>query len=615
MTLDTSRSVTLRDAERALRRTLTPKRSTLNAEMSRPLVLILLSLIAGIFVSDKLFYQQYEIPMWLDVAAWAFCFLVALVSFLTWRRECREGLGRWHFPLLTSFFFVAIGFARYASYASDVRAAWMEMDRPPVNRGNPDEFDYVRWRWIQGVEDTTGVMAKLRGKALRVRASLAEKYASAGLDKEAQAIITASSLGERSQLSRETRDLYADAGASHLLALSGLHLSIIVGFILTLLNGRLLLSRWRPLLCCCVVLFIWTYAFVAGLPASLVRASLMMTLFLIGSMFQRSELSLHWLVVTAVLMLLMRPVYLFDVGAQLSFAAVAGIIVLHGSWSRWAFKRWRLQFDWLDRHFLLWPLTAFSVSLAAQLFTLPLVAYYFHRIPLYAPLFNIVFIPLTTAIIYGGLILLAVSFVPFLSMSVPLISKCLSWLVAVQLSVMQFEVSLPNAVVEDFWSRKATPQVVVYNNWRCPALHAIASPSQSWLLMPEPDSLQSGMRYIAGSFWRRRLTADPVVLAGRSSLSVEGSFSAVMISTDNISVATGNPESAVPVVIDVLWITKGFKGRYLNGLERRYAPRLMVLDATLHPGQRAALRQEAERVGWSVYDVSVQGALRLSLDR
>ena len=225
--------------------------------MNRPLTQVLLSLVAGIIVSDVLFYQQNEIPKWLGMATWGLCLLVIVVALLTWSKEYRKGLGRWLFPTLVSCFFIAVGFARYAAYAEDVKEAWASMDRPPVNRGNPDEFDYVRWRWIQGVEDSASWTARLRNCALELRAALAERYAIADMDAEAQAIVVASTLGDRSQLNPQTRDLYAAAGASHLLALSGLHLSIIVGLFLVLLNGRLYLSRWRPLLGALVVLFIW----------------------------------------------------------------------------------------------------------------------------------------------------------------------------------------------------------------------------------------------------------------------------------------------------------------------------------------------------------------------
>ena len=581
--------------------------------MSRPILLITLALTAGIVAADLLFYERYNVPAWLNITTWGFSLLLTLGAALCWRREDHPRSNRVWFPLLTFLLFAVVGFARYASYADDVHTAWQQMRRPPVNRGNPDEFDYVRWRWIQGVEDTTVWTSRLKQRALTLRASLLQEYASAEMDDEAQSIVAAVTLADRSQLSHATRDLYSAAGASHLLALSGLHLSIIVGFFITLLQGRLVMSRWRPWLGAAVLVFIWTFAFVAGLPTSLVRAALMTSLFLVDLLMQRSGQPLHWLVLTAFVMLLLRPVWLFDVGAQLSFAAVTGIITLYKRWYLGIRARWRFQCYALERWHLMWPIDLLLVSLAAQLFTLPLVACYFHRIPLIAPLFSIVYIPLTTVLVIGAFVLLLLASLPFAACIVPWMGHILSWFVAAQLAVMQVEVRLPAAVVNDFWSRKAQPQVIVYHNWHCPALHVIAAPDRSWLLSPAPDSITSGLRRIEESFWRRRLTSPPQVLTGRKAVAVQG-FTAVMIdNNDDFASGTSSLTSPNPKPVDVLWLTRGFTGTRLEALSDLYSPRLLVLDASLSPVQRDRLRRRASSLGWSVWDIDVQGALRLKL--
>ena len=598
--------------------------------MSRPILLATLALAIGIIVADALFYETYSVPVWLDWAAWGCCLLVVLVAASVYPRSARKVEG-FSFIALTALFFAIVGFVRYASYADEVQRQWQQMERPPVNRGNPDEFDYRRWRWLtQSTADSTSVSSRLRQRALAVRERLAARYVITGLDDEALAVVTAITLGDRSLLQRETRDLYAAAGVSHLLALSGLHLGIIVGLFLTWLNGWLVCSRWRTGVGVLVILFIWTYAFVAGLPTSLVRASLMTSLFVIASLMQRQGSAMNLLVLTAFAMLLIRPVYLFDIGAQLSFAAVAGIIALHGRWVRWAFERWRFQCFWLERYHLMWPLEMLSVSVAAQVATLPLVAYYFHRVSLYAPLFNLVLIPLTMLLVYGALALLLASVaLPALSSA---LAVGLSWIVAAQMALMRWEVSWPGAIVEDFWSRKAEPQVVVYHNWRCPALHVIAAPERSWLLTPMPDSVEVGMKYIAESFWRRRLTAAPVVLRGRTAVAVKGvdAFQAVMIGEgsgregwreedgDDIIAAhasrvEGQTHAKACSEVDILWLVRGFRGGRLGWLTEAYRPKLLVLDASLPRWQSAELREEAKKIGWRVYDVAEQGAMRIRL--
>ena len=592
--------------------------------MSAPVLVATLSLVAGIALADLLFYEaSVAVPPWLGASLWGFCSFLTLAAVWLYRRSLTAAVppSRLGFALLTALFFATLGFARYASEARRIQVAWAQMARPPANRGNPDEFDYRRWRWLQGMEAApASPFGLLRSRALSLRERLVRRYASAGLDEESLSLAVAVTLGDRSLLRRQTRDLYAEAGASHLLALSGLHLGILVGLLLTWMNGRLLLSRWRPWVGVAALLLVWTFAFVAALPASLVRAALMTSILIVASLMQRRSSPFHLLVLTALMMLLCRPFYLFDVGAQLSFAAIGGILLLHPRVVEWGFSRWTFHCYWLQRHHLLWPLELFSVSCSAWVFTLPLVAIYFHRISLYAPLFSIVFIPLTTAFIYVALLLLALgSLVPPFTAAAAVVVSCL---VAAQVSLMRFQVSLPGAVVPDFWSRKAEPQLVVYHNRRCPALHLIASPSQSWLLMPQPDSLETGMSGIASSFWRRRLTAPPVLLRGRHTVAAAG-IVAVMVDKE-ASVPSVPSVASVPSVVsvvsavsvasvDLLWLTSGFRGTDLRALATAYHPRLLVLDASLRPRQRALLAAEAKTLGWAVYDVAVQGALQLKL--
>ena len=494
----------------------------------------------------------------------------------------------------------------------------------PRNYGNPDEFDYAGWLKIQGVTGVANVEAgrlvygeasaeawnslslltRFSIRALQLRDRLVERYISAGLEDEALAVVSALTLGDKSMLSLSIRDLYSDAGAAHLLALSGLHLGIITGLFSWMLGGRVRRSRWRWLVCGLMLSMIWGFAFVAGLPTSLVRAATMSSFFLACIVLQRDESSFQTLLLAALAMLIVKPMYLLDVGTQLSFAAVAGILLFYGPMYDYLFHKNRALFFWLGDRWMLWPLKTVLVSLAAQVLTLPLVAYYFHRFSLYAPLFNVVLIPLTTALVYGALCLLMVAGVwPWLAAK---IAVGLTWLVALQTNTMQAELRLPGAVVSDFWSRRAEPQLVVYHNRRCPALHIILSPEESYLLTPRPDDVDKGLAFIAQNFWERRLTAEPQTV--RRSALVAGGIKAVMIDGD--FVAEEKP-SHVPQ-IDILWLCDGFNGKVCD-LAACYNPRLLVLDASLSRWNRERLSAEAQFIGWNVYDVVEQGALIMPL--
>lgn len=566
---------------------------------------------AGIVAADILFYQRELVPMWLQPAAWGFCFVLTLVAIFCYRCEARTDTLLRHsaFPVITALFFLVVGFCRYAAVAEQQQRQWA-VEGQPVMHGNPDEFDFARWCWVAGRSPQYRPEAPspggLRGWGLDVRQRLVERLAALDMEGQTMAIVTAMTLGDRTLLQRDTRDLYSRVGASHLLALSGLHLGIIVGLFLTWMNGRLLLSRWRCPVGVLVLLFIWTYTFVAGMPTSLLRAALMTSVFVVASLLQRYGSPLQHLLLTAIVMMLWRPMAVFDVGAQLSFLAVAGILLFYRPLYMWFFDRWRYQIFWLERYYLMWPFTTLAVSLCAQVLTLPLVAYYFHQIPTYGTLLSIVLIPLTTLFLMLSLLLIILSWL--WPLAATWLSVGVSWLLAVQLWLMTAVSRWPGAVIPDFWSRKAAPQVVVYHNRRCPALHLIASPSQSWLLTPEPDSLAAGMYYIRRDFWLRRLTAEPIVLDIQG-VALSNGFKAVMVNSNLVR------RGAAPTPVDVLWLTRGFRGGRLENLPQCYAPRLLVLDASLAGWQREALAKEAERVGWAVYDVAAQGALRLRLEQ
>lgn len=399
----------------------------------------------------------------------------------------------------------------------------------PKNSGNPDEFDYAQWLRVQGVSGICWTSARniqhlsaqegslshwttrLKIFFLKIRTKFITLLNDTGFEGDTLAIVSALTLGDRSLLSQETKTRFADAGASHLLALSGLHLSILIGLFLPLFQGRLLMSRWRLPLAFSLFAFIWCYALLAGLPTSLVRACTMTSIFLLGGLMNHHGKPFNNLLLAAIVMVLVSPAYVFDLGAQLSFCAVLGIL---------CFQRFEMRYEARFSPIV----SIFMVSLFAQVFTLPIVALTFHQIPLYAPLFNILFIPITTILIYymAALMLLlglAVQFSLIKAPVSPTFQEVVTWvpntLVEIETFIMKVEHALPGAVITDFWSRKATPQLLIYNNPKAPALHVIFSPEESYLLLGKDTTttrVPRGFEYIASTFWKCRLTADPIVL-------------------------------------------------------------------------------------------------------
>ena len=179
----------------------------------------------------------------------------------------------------------------------------------------------------------------------------------------------------------ELRDAYSAAGISHVLALSGMHIGflwLLLTVLLKPLDGRL---GWRIVRWTISTLALWTFAFIAGLEASVVRAVIMCMLMELGKLNGGKVLSMNTLSVAALGMLLYNPFYLYDVSFQLSFLAVGAIFLCYPM----LFHSLELPHGPLRK---LWGIV--SISLAAQLGTAPLVMYYFNNFSICFLLANLV---------------------------------------------------------------------------------------------------------------------------------------------------------------------------------------------------------------------------------
>ena len=161
--------------------------------------------------------------------------------------------------------------------------------------------------------------------AMKFRQATMSRYLSLGLDDEKMSVAVAMAMGDRSRLTNDLRDIYSVSGASHVLALSGLHLGIIY-VLLSLMLGFRRLGALRELL---IITGIWSYAVFTGLSSSVVRASVMITIYSFTTILQRQRMSLNALSLTAIIMLMVNPICLYDVGFQMSFLAVGAILVFY----------------------------------------------------------------------------------------------------------------------------------------------------------------------------------------------------------------------------------------------------------------------------------------------
>lgn len=203
-------------------------------------------------------------------------------------------------------------------------------------------------------------------------------------------------LGERYNLSRNVIEAFSDTGTSHVLAVSGLHAGLMAFIIFVALRIMQLPKRLASI---GTMLGLTIYALAAGASPSIVRSSIMVVAVLLGGLYEKRGNGLNMLGLAGLLILSFWPDAVFDIGFQLSFAATAGILIITRPVEAILF---RISGNHGVRK---WILTPLAVSLAAQIFTGPLMAWHFHRIPMISLLANLAVVPLTGLILALGLTL------------------------------------------------------------------------------------------------------------------------------------------------------------------------------------------------------------------
>lgn len=281
---------------------------------------------------------------------------------------------------------------------------------------NPHQFNYKNYLERQGIYQQLflenqqfkrigfqgfsllGISEKFRDK---IQESL-EKY---NFKTDELAVINALLLGQRQDISKELIADYTRAGAIHILAVSGLHVGIILLILSWIFKPLERLKKGKFIKTILVVLFLWMFAFIAGLSASVVRAVTMFTFLAIGLSFQRKNVIEFSLISSMFFLLVAKPMFLFDVGFQLSYLAVFGIIWIQPR----LYKVYKPRFKIVDKF---WQLI--TVSFAAQVGILPLSLFYFHQFPSLFWLSNLIIIPFLGAILIGGILIIFLSLLGFL---------------------------------------------------------------------------------------------------------------------------------------------------------------------------------------------------------
>ena len=249
------------------------------------------------------------------------------------------------------------------------------------------------WKWRKAVVSLDGLSRLERTKLffLKQRSRLLQRFAEEKGNSAQYAVLAAMALGDKSALTKELKEVYAVTGASHVLALSGLHLGIIYTLLSLLIVGR----RWQMVSQLLIVLCIWAFVFLVGMSTSVVRSATMLTVYALLSLGHRDKMTVNTLAFTAIVMLIVNPLSLYDVGFQMSFMAVFAILVLMPLLEG-IFPREYL----LSHQTVRWLWSMVAVSVSAQIGVAPLIAYYFGRFSTYFLLTNFIVVPAATLILW-----------------------------------------------------------------------------------------------------------------------------------------------------------------------------------------------------------------------
>ncbi len=337
----------------------------------------------------------------------------------------------------------------YLYLQNDSAAVWPTIGdtllvRTRIRRGTMlGDFDYGRYLRLQGIVGQaccrTGQWRLVAHEAKapwfapkRWQHRLYEQYKAWGIQGTELGTLSAITLGYKEDLDPDVLRSFQKSGAAHILAVSGLHTGIIYAVLCWLLSaGGWLRPRyrqrvWRGIFSTLIIAALWGYALLTGMTPSVVRSVVMLTLFEVGSVFLRETISMNLLAATAFLVLVVRPTDLFSVSFQLSFAAVASILLLYPSFSRLFPVSW-IRIKWL-RRIANYVAGILAVSLAAQLGTMPLTMYYFGQCSNYFLLTNLLVIPLAWLVVVGAVVLLVTGHIPMVGYVVARAVTGLTWL-------------------------------------------------------------------------------------------------------------------------------------------------------------------------------------------
>jgi competence protein ComEC len=356
--------------------------------------------------------------------------------------------------------------------------------QPIKNAGNPGSFNYERYAAFQKMfhnvylKDDNWI--KLQGNSsnafnhfiFKTRASILailQKYIST--NKDELGIAEALLIGYTNDLDKDLVQAYSNTGVVHIIAISGMHLGLIYVMLVWLFSKMPGIKKSKLVQVIFILSSLWLFTILTGCSASILRSAVMFTCIAIGNNFFIKSSIFNSLAASAFIMLCYNPYFLWDVGFQLSYLAVVGIIV---------FQKPIYNLLYIKNKYVneVWKLTA--VSLAAQLLTFPVCIYYFHQFPNLFLLTNLIAVPLSSIILYVLIALVALAQIPFLANYIGKLASWLLWL------LNQF-ISWVNSFSFSVWDKISA---TIFTTW---LLYATVICFAVWLLKKKSYTLLIGL--------------------------------------------------------------------------------------------------------------------------
>lgn len=361
--------------------------------------------------------------------------------------------------------------------------------QPIKNSGNPGAFNYQRYAAFQSVFHNVFLKqkdwVKLEDKNINAfknfiftsrETILSILQKNIPVNKDELGIAEALLIGYTNDLDKDLVQAYSNTGVVHIIAISGMHLGLIYIMLVWSFAKIPFINQSKIVQVVLILSCLWLFSLLTGAAASVLRSAVMFTFIALGKIFSKQSSIYNSLAGSAFVMLSYNPYFLWDVGFQLSYLAVIGIIIFQKPIYNWLY----IKNKWINE---VWKLMA--ISLAAQVLTFPICIYYFHQFPNLFLITNIIAVPLSSIILFAEIGLVAFSWISFVGVY---LGKLVGWLVWCMNKIILWVSHLSFAVWDNISSTIAT-------TW---LLYAVVLGIAVWLLNKNLKILRLAIICLAG---------------------------------------------------------------------------------------------------------------------